>query len=536
MFAIENELLMFYTTLLQELLRTNTVELNLFLYAANKYVRPLQQLLAQLGFYEMPVPGESDQTTAQFDHTLLHAIKKFNLKHQISGDGARLKPFSLWRMLKTAEMLSIVNTIQSYKGEITDYQLENHALYDSLIRLLSFLDFRETSLEQSMAQFCIQKGLIFYPDKLNQAHKQYLTDAITYYLGEYYPQDSGKVQSEPATNVTPTPPLSILETPDRKISISDGLVQLILTKKEPGVYWQGVEEVGSFLARYSEKVNPGISNISLKVIEQVARNEGKLDAINTYDQAFLSIGIFQWTLGIGASAGELPALLFKLKANYPDQFNLWFTPLGIDVDAETDHTTGFITYLGERVGSPVQKEIFRHPRWAFYFWKALMQPEFQAIQIEHAHERFKHFYFKPEPKGLPYPLYQLITSSYGVALLLDQHVNRPGWVYPCIGIAMAENMNFNAPEHWSTDEEAQLLTSYVKIRANYSDGRYAPMTAASQRANQLRIAEQQGSLSKERGSFEYLSNQWEGFGMKGIRTALTPPAGYNPEDYPDITQ
>jgi hypothetical protein len=437
-------------------------------------------------------------------------------------------------MLKTVEMLSIISTMHSYQGEIAGYQLENHPLYEPLLRLLAFLDFKEATPALSMEKFCIDKGLIFYPDKLLQAHKQQLDDAVFHFLGEYYKPGSNTVIAAVPANISAVPLFTMLETPDGKISISDGLVQLILSKKAPGVYWQGLEEVGSFLARYPDKVNPSISNISLKVIEQVAKNEGKLDAINTYDQAFLSIGMFQWTLGTGSGSGELPALLYKLKARFPEQFNLWFTSLGIDVDEETDHTSGFITYQGVRVAAAEQKEVFRHPHWAFAFWKALMQPEFQAIQIEHAHERFKYFYFKPEPKGLPYPLYQLITSSYGVALLLDQHVNRPGWVYPCIGIAIAENMNLNAPEHWSDEEEAQLLSSYVKIRANYSDGRNAPMTAANQRALQLSNALEKGSLSGERGSFEYLANQWEGFGMKGNRQKLAPPADYNPNDYPEI--
>jgi hypothetical protein len=273
----------------------------------------------------------------------------------------------------------------------------------------------------------------------------------------------------------------------------------------------------------------------LKVIEQVARNEGKLDAINTYDQAFLSIGIFQWTLGTGSNAGELPALLFKLKTKYPLKFNTWFVPLGIGIDAQTDSTTGFITYQGERIANAEQKEIFRSPSWAFHFWKALMQPEFQAIQVEHAHDRFKNFYFKPEPKGLPYPLYQMITSSYGVALLLDQHINRPGWLNPCLGLALAENMNYASPDHWGTEEESKIIESYLKIRATYSDGRYAPMTAANNRANQIGLAVQNGSLSKERGSFEYLvQKQWDGFGMKGNSKGVSLPPNYNPADYPDI--
>jgi hypothetical protein len=129
----------------------------------------------------------------------------------------------------------------------------------------------------------------------------------------------------------------------------------------------------------------------------------------------------------------------------------------------------------------------------------------------------------------------MITSSYGVALLLDQHINRPGWLNPCLGLALAENMNYASPDHWGTEEESKIIESYLKIRATYSDGRYAPMTAANNRANQIGLAVQNGSLSKERGSFEYLvQKQWDGFGMKGNSKGVSLPPNYNPTDYPDI--
>ena len=104
---------MFYTSLLQDLLRTNSVEINLFLYAENKYVHPLKQLLAYLGFFTFPEKQALEQTTQIFDHALLKAIKKFNQKNKISGDGARLKAYSLWRMLQCEEIIPFIKTIDT---------------------------------------------------------------------------------------------------------------------------------------------------------------------------------------------------------------------------------------------------------------------------------------------------------------------------------------------------------------------------------------------------------------------------------------
>jgi len=410
---------MFYTSLLQDLLRTNSVEINLFLYAENKYVRPLQQLLATLGFFTLPEKQAIESTNQIFDHTLLKAIKRFNQKNKISGDGARLKAYSLWRMLQCEEIIPYLKIIESYTDDTSGWRKETHFLNDPLLKVLSFLDYTEDTLSQRMERFCIYHGLIFPTDSLGNTIRQHLTEDISKYLGERF---------------------NAAENAENKPSDND------------------------------------------------------------------------------------------------EKYATWFTPLGIDIAEETDGTTGFITLQGERIATLEQKEAFRRPFWAFHFWKVLMQPEFQAIQIEHAHDRFKNFYFKPEPKGLPYPLYQIITSSYGVALLLDMHVNRPGWVYPCIGLALAENANYASPDHWGTKEEAQILDSYLKIRATYTDGRYAAMTSAIERANKIGLAKQNGLLSIERGSFEYLTNQWEGFGMKGNRQMITPPPGYKPDDYPDIEQ
>jgi hypothetical protein len=161
MFAMENELLMFYSSLLQELLRTNTVEINLFLYAENKYVRPLQQLLYQLGYLSLTDIKAFDQRAGIYDQAMLRAIKKFNQKHKIAGDGARLKAYSLWRMIQTAEIIPHLKTLQSYTGNTEGYLQAEHYLYDPLLQLLSYLDFKEDSLQLNMEKFCTYYGLIF---------------------------------------------------------------------------------------------------------------------------------------------------------------------------------------------------------------------------------------------------------------------------------------------------------------------------------------------------------------------------------------
>ena len=73
---------------------------------------------------------------------------------------------------------------------------------------------------------------------------------------------------------------------------------------------------------------------------------------------------------------------------------------------------------------------------AYRFWRAAQEPDVQAVQIEHAISRLKNFYWKESNSVMGYSLNKVITSSYGVALLLDNHVNRPSWVAKCVEQAM----------------------------------------------------------------------------------------------------
>ena len=63
----------------------------------------------------------------------------------------------------------------------------------------------------------------------------------------------------------------------------------------------------------------------------LAWNEGNLDAINTWDNAFLSFGLFQWTAGTGSGKGELPALLARIKNEDRDLFDKYCGQHGLDV-------------------------------------------------------------------------------------------------------------------------------------------------------------------------------------------------------------
>ena len=101
----------------------------------------------------------------------------------------------------------------------------------------------------------------------------------------------------------------------------------------------------------------------------VAENEGNLDAVNTWDNSFVTFGMFQWTIGAGKNKGELAALLKKIKVAAPKVFEHYYGRYGLDL-VDTDDTYGYFQLDGRKLEDSDAKEILRSNQWAYYFWKS----------------------------------------------------------------------------------------------------------------------------------------------------------------------
>jgi hypothetical protein len=112
--------------------------------------------------------------------------------------------------------------------------------------------------------------------------------------------------------------------------------------------------------------------------------------------------------------------------------------------------------------------------------------------------RVETFYEKSIPSRKGKTISDFISSEYGVALLLDEHVNRPGHV-PKILMAGVDrfvaNSNKNDPAKWSDADEAAALQEYLEKRAT------SGMTDSSGRAKKIAAFVESGKLSAKRGSF-----------------------------------
>jgi hypothetical protein len=245
-----------------------------------------------------------------------------------------------------------------------------------------------------------------------------------------------------------------------------------------------------------------LSDSLLRVMQAVSANEGKLEAINTWDNAYLTFGCFQWTAGTGDSAGELPALIHRLKRDKPEVFGKFFEGAGLDVVDVSDSTRsvsrGRFSVKGRVLRTARDKEVLRGHDWAYRFWSAGEDEDFREVQIHHAMSRLGTFYRHSGKQILGRPIADYITSQYGVALLLDQHVNRPGHVPKVLAQGIDQFIRDGgeqAPEKWSIADELRVLDLYLELRHNTT------MTDSRKRAQRTLDSVRLGLASDQRGSF-----------------------------------
>ena len=266
-----------------------------------------------------------------------------------------------------------------------------------------------------------------------------------------------------------------------------------------GMYRIGLQEPETFIVNHREKLlEVNLTDSEMNVIFATSENEGNLDAVNTWDNQFISFGMFHWTAGGPGKPGELPALIKIVKERYPDNFQHYWGQFGLDV-VDVDNKTGWFSYRGKKLTSAADKAMLREHIWAYRFVRAGADIEVQAAQILHSINRINQFYFVKSSKLDGYALVDLITSEYGVALLLDNHVNRPGYLRGCVAAAL-ERSNLTAEElaRGGDEEEQLVIKNYLDIRQTY--GKY-PMTDARQRAAVTRGYVVDGIISDGRGSF-----------------------------------
>lgn len=518
------------------LLEQNKTETSLRKGVRGDSVATLQHMLHQMGFGD-ELKWDAYGADGDYGGATTTAVQAFGKKNALDTDGqsiglelgARiLQRFMLIpRIKRLYRALHRKNVAQAFP---LDGQ-EESALHP-LLKALGFTGDNEAAALQAFAQ---KHGLSFDGRSLPEPLARKLFDEVSGLYGSSLP---ALLLFEPP-NIDLT--IDSRKHVARGNSVASHTVRMGDMEVEfkgfgslGGYYENGKLEPKGFIEQHWEAFfqDSGLSDSARKVILAVSLNEGKLDAINTWDRAFLSFGMFQWTLGTGdgpaQGMGELPALLLKAKQQQPEAFGEYFSPFGIDIDeGRTNATYGFLTLRGELISRRQQKEQFRTPEWGFRFWHAGQDPRIQAIEIGHALSRLNNFYWKERRELQGHKLAELINSEYGVALLLDQNVNRGIDVYSTVGDVL-NGFSLNNIANWSDEDEQRLIEKYLARREQ------TVMHDPKGRARRIREIAGEGpnQLSMRRGSFSFLKDRSRS--ILSTDAAPAPPPGYREEDYPDI--
>lgn len=559
---------------IRDLLRTNSISKVLTVNARNQYVLAFRDLLNELGF-AAELQSSSIGSSDYFGNEVVNAVLSFARRNRLDSSGQTVSPFLAATAVERYDALGGVKTLEGAisNGQYAQFNIQNMADRNNIVlrSLLDTLGITGTTTQDALRNFALRKGLSSDGYSLTESlAKTLLSDLYQLYgdglkkislipgntsnpwtnTGNTNTGNTGNTGNTNTGNTnagnigntggTVTNPVvsNGLQINDMggTVVITDGSRQIQFRKHQPlGVSTPGFNSLVTFVEQNKDRlVELDLTYSALQVIEAIAKNEGRMDAINSYDRGILSIGTYQWTLGRDDKAGELPALLKKFRDQFPDSFRRHFAPIGLDVSLDTNTTYGFLTLNNFPVNSIPAKEQFRDPSWGFRFWRALQEPDFQAVQVEHALDRLKNFYWKPSYAVFGNLLSTVITSAYGVALLLDNHVNRPAWIKPCVELAMQQT-GLSNPSTFTDQNEKDLIQAYLNVRHTYTDGTIAPMTKSQIRAQSVYAEVQAGRLSEARGSFQLSNKAVMAYDTgRGIDKSAFPPVFYEPKEYPDM--
>ena len=480
---------------------------------AKESVQALQRLLNDLGFGEQ-LNWQMYGADGDYGSATALAVRSFAVKNGFASSGEMVTQAIAEQLLVCIDMLddlrNIYNALNDGKIEAFYYYKSPHFVgIVSLQTLLKALGYGEElnwqkygadgdygkSTANALLSFAKNENLAGDGQRLTNEQAEKIIDKLQVFYGEGWAQDV----ELPEKKVNRLSIKEAMVKGKKRIYISDDAGnEARFAKFKRGVYCFGEQRVESFIKENKVALSQaGVTDSAINVMLAVSENEGNLDGINTWDNSFMTFGIFQWTLGKGKEPGELAALLRKVKNHDPKLFEIYYGRHGLDI-VDTGPISGYLSLNGKKLSTPSLKEQLRTHEWAFYFWLSGQDRSVQAMEIQHALSRIDAFYRNENFKVKQYFISDLISSEYGVGLLLDNHVNRPGYLRGCLCTAF-DKADLPDPGGWGDNEEYELIAHYLKIRETY--GKY-PMTDAAKRAQVTRKYLENGIISDKRGSFK----------------------------------
>ncbi|WP_375766189.1 M23 family metallopeptidase [Archangium gephyra] len=219
---------------------------------------------------------------------------------------------------------------------------------------------------------------------------------------------------------------------------------------------------------------PPLSNSQKRIWAAIWHSEGALEALNTYDSAFLSFGPMQQTVGKPDAKGELQGALHYVKTHAAQLFQNYFGQYKLDV-TEVDETEGELVYGhvkldGRVLKSAADKQVLRDFIWAYRCVKAMEDTEFRRHFLTHGFNRINIVKgLTANFGGTAVKLSDVYKMELSLSLLLDVHINLPGaaktiWVK---AVKNALGLGNNATLNTSSiteDDEYEMIKEIISLR------------------------------------------------------------------------
>jgi hypothetical protein len=250
-----------------------------------------------------------------------------------------------------------------------------------------------------------------------------------------------------------------------------GTLQLNWSKKDMvGMNIRGGSPVSdaAFNQLFKDKNIPADQQGAYKhALNVLMQNEGKPDAINTYDSGIVSVGLKQWT----THAGSLATPLKEFQSKHPEKFKQLLP--GVDITRLNGKDA--ITYNGksltitnkesssELIGKLKQSELIEITQ---KFGNLAKDPDFQAIQLSGAADKITSI--RNTAVGTN-KVSDYLKTDRGLGHLVDFEANRPAYVKPSFHEAV-KNTGKNLGLTSETPTRQELLDG---LKGKLNDAEYA---------------------------------------------------------------
>ncbi len=204
------------------------------------------------------------------------------------------------------------------------------------------------------------------------------------------------------------------------------------------VYW-GNQKLADY-KYWDDLINKGkVTKEEKEILVCMSENEGKLDSVQSHDSEILTVGAMQKTVN-SKGKGEFAIQVQEFKKNNLAKYKELFENCGWTVESGIMYYKDVSVSNSSKItGKELKKKIregFKSSELKKKLKCKLLEPivkaskdnDFQAKQVKDFVDRLKNKVLPIKPQGYNYKLENYLKSKLGKATVLDQHINRPGYV------------------------------------------------------------------------------------------------------------